>query len=219
MLNDLDYYNGIVFQGYVQGAPRVVLSGGRTTTSAALRQGGRRHRLRALSGRADRVLLDKPAWDADVLALYAENDDPAKVNEASFALAAQGLRVLAAASAPPISTPKRRWSLTRNLPGGAQRMLNIALPKGRLGIKPTASSATAGTSAPRWSGMTAAWCCPKRTASTVPAGQAQRRAHLRGARRGGRGRGGKDVLLEGGNDVYERSDLGFGVCRMCVAAP
>jgi ATP phosphoribosyltransferase regulatory subunit len=29
MLNDLDYYNGIVFQGYVQGAPRVVLSGGR----------------------------------------------------------------------------------------------------------------------------------------------------------------------------------------------
>lgn len=30
---------------------------------------------------------------------------------------------------------------------------------------------------------------------------------------------GKDVLLEGGNDVYELLDLGFGVCRMCVAAP
>ena len=29
---------------------------------------------------------------------------------------------------------------------------------------------------------------------------------------------GKDVLLEGGNDVYELLDLGFGVCRMCVAA-
>ena len=30
---------------------------------------------------------------------------------------------------------------------------------------------------------------------------------------------GKDVLLEGGNDVYELLDLGLGVCRMCVAAP
>ena len=30
---------------------------------------------------------------------------------------------------------------------------------------------------------------------------------------------GKDVLLEGGNDVYELLDLGFGVCRMAVAAP
>ena len=30
---------------------------------------------------------------------------------------------------------------------------------------------------------------------------------------------GKDVLLEGGDDVFELLDLGFGVCRMCVAAP
>ena len=30
---------------------------------------------------------------------------------------------------------------------------------------------------------------------------------------------GKDVLLEGANDVYELLDLGFGACRMCVAAP
>ncbi len=30
---------------------------------------------------------------------------------------------------------------------------------------------------------------------------------------------GKDTLLEGQNDVYELMDLGFGKCRMCVAAP
>ena len=30
---------------------------------------------------------------------------------------------------------------------------------------------------------------------------------------------GKDVLLEQDSDVYELLDLGFGVCRMCVAAP
>lgn len=30
---------------------------------------------------------------------------------------------------------------------------------------------------------------------------------------------GKDVLLEGGNDVYELLDMGFGRCRMAEAAP
>jgi len=101
MLNDLDYYNGIVFQGYVQGAPRVVLSGGRYD-----------HLMRRFGKEGDgigfalyldelsRALADKRVWDADVLALYAEGDDPAKVNAAVFALARQGLRVLAAAERP-----------------------------------------------------------------------------------------------------------------------
>ncbi|MCE5343574.1 MAG: ATP phosphoribosyltransferase regulatory subunit [Eubacteriales bacterium] len=101
MINDLDYYNGIVFQGYVQGAPRVVLSGGRYD-----------HLMRRFDKEGDgigfalyldeltRVLADKPAWDADVLALYRETDDPAKVNAAVFALAAQGLRILAASERP-----------------------------------------------------------------------------------------------------------------------
>ena len=30
---------------------------------------------------------------------------------------------------------------------------------------------------------------------------------------------GKDIILEQGSDVYELLDLGFGKCRMCVAAP
>jgi ATP phosphoribosyltransferase regulatory subunit len=29
VINDMDYYNGLVFQGYIQGVPRAVLSGGR----------------------------------------------------------------------------------------------------------------------------------------------------------------------------------------------
>ena len=29
VVNDLDYYNGLVFQGYVKGIPRAVMSGGR----------------------------------------------------------------------------------------------------------------------------------------------------------------------------------------------
>ena len=46
------------------------------------------------------VLREPRAWDADVLALYAPDDDLAKVNAAVFALAAQGLRVFAAVARP-----------------------------------------------------------------------------------------------------------------------
>ncbi len=101
MINDQDYYNGIIFQGYIQSAPRVVLSGGRYD-----------HLMRRFDKEGDgigfalyldeltRVLADKPAWDADVLALYRESDDPAKVHTAVFALAVKGLRVLAASERP-----------------------------------------------------------------------------------------------------------------------
>ena len=101
MLNDLSYYNGVVFQGYVQGAPRVVLSGGRYD-----------HLMRRFGKEGDgigfalyldelnRVLSDRPEWDADVLALYRPGDDLARVNAAVFELAARGLRVFAAAERP-----------------------------------------------------------------------------------------------------------------------
>ena len=47
-----------------------------------------------------RLLADRPAWDADVLALYRETDDPVAVNAAVFALVAAGLRVFAATEPP-----------------------------------------------------------------------------------------------------------------------
>ena len=96
ILNDLDYYNGIVFQGYVAGAPRAVLSGGRYD-----------HLMRKFGKAGDgigfalyldeltRLLAEHNALDADVLALYSETDDLARVNEAVFSLAKQGVRVIA----------------------------------------------------------------------------------------------------------------------------
>ena len=101
MLNDLDYYNGVVFQGYVQGAPRMALSGGRYD-----------HLMRRFGKQGDgigfalyldeltRVLSHRPDCDVDVLALYKDSDDLAKVNAAVFALAAQGVRVFAASEKP-----------------------------------------------------------------------------------------------------------------------
>ena len=101
MLNDLSYYNGIVFQGYVQGAPRVVLSGGRY--DHLMRRFGKEGDAIGFAVYLDelaRAMAERRAWDADVLALYAPGDDLAKVNAAVFALASQGLRVFAASDKP-----------------------------------------------------------------------------------------------------------------------
>lgn len=101
MLNDQSYYNGVVFQGYVEGAPRVVLSGGRY--DPLMRRFGKAGDAIGFAmylDELDRVLADVRAYDADVLALYREGDDTARVSAAVFALAAQGVRVFAATRRP-----------------------------------------------------------------------------------------------------------------------
>lgn len=101
LLNDQSYYNGIVFQGYVLGAPRVVLSGGRY--DPLMRRFGKEGDAIGFALYLDeltRVLGDHRVWDADVLALYREGDDLAQVNAAVFAMARGGLRVFAAANPP-----------------------------------------------------------------------------------------------------------------------
>jgi len=102
MLNELDYYNGIVLQGYVQGAPRAVLSGGRYDPL-----------MRRFQKQADgigfalyldelnRILSDRRALDADVLVLYRDGDDLTILHQAVFDLAAQGLRVITRKGDPP----------------------------------------------------------------------------------------------------------------------
>ena len=92
MLNDLSYYNGIVFQGYVQGAPRVVLSGGRY--DLLMRRFGKQGDAIGFALYLDeltRVLAEHHVWDADVLALYTEADDLAKVNAAVVHTSLAGL--------------------------------------------------------------------------------------------------------------------------------
>ncbi len=92
--SDLEYYNGIVFRGYVSGVPRAVLSGGRYD------------RLMAKMGKdADgfgfalyldelNSLISLPRRDeVDVLAVYAPEDDAAKVLAATKDLRDFGLRV------------------------------------------------------------------------------------------------------------------------------
>lgn len=99
-----------------------------------------------------------------------------------------------------------------------KRMINIALPKGRLGEKAYALFARAGYDCPELleenrkltfengeAGVRYFWVKPSDVAIYVERGAADI------------GIAGKDILLEYAPDVYELLDVGIGKCRMCVA--
>ncbi len=98
-------------------------------------------------------------------------------------------------------------------------MINIALPKGRLGEKVYAMFAAAGYPCPEIcensrklifessdAGVRYFWVKPSDVSIYVERGAADI------------GVCGKDILLEYTPDVYELLDLGMGICRMAVAA-
>lgn len=100
------------------------------------------------------------------------------------------------------------------------RMLNIALPKGRLGDRAYALFERAGYECPAMkeenrkltfeneaAGVRYFWVKPSDVAIYVERGAADV------------GVAGKDILLEYAPDVYELLDLEIGKCRMCVAGP
>ena len=101
-----------------------------------------------------------------------------------------------------------------------RNMLNIALPKGRLGEEVYRMFKEAGYPCPsieektrklifenEESGVRYFWAKPSDVAIYVERGTADI------------GVAGKDILLEYEPDVYELLDLGVGKCRMAVAAP
>ena len=99
-------------------------------------------------------------------------------------------------------------------------MLNVALPKGRLGEKAYDLMARAGYSCPELlaggrkltfeneaAGVRYFWVKPSDVPIYVERGAADV------------GIAGKDILLENRPELYELLDLGLGVCRMAVAGP
>jgi len=99
-------------------------------------------------------------------------------------------------------------------------LINVALPKGRLGEKVYDIMARAGYECPSLleenrkltfeneeTGVRYFWVKPSDVAIYVERGAADI------------GVAGKDILLEYEPDIYELLDLGIGKCRMCVAGP
>ncbi len=167
LVNDIAYYNGLVFQGYVAGAPRPVIRGGRYDP---------------LMGQFT------PGARAIGFGVYLDEME------------------------------RRPAAQAEGESGPA--MLNVALPKGRLGDKVYNLLADAGYGCPEDYADTRKLVVENREAgiryflvkpSDVPIYVEHGAADI--------GIVGKDILAESGADVYELLDTGLGECRMCVAAP
>ena len=165
-VDDLHYYNGIVFKGYLPGLPGSVLSGGRYDNLMR-----KMHRQSGAVGFA--VYLDR----------LEQLDETAGEKTC-----------------------------------GEDAMLNIALPKGRLGDTVYAMFERAGFACPAIHeggrklifenpalGVRYFWVKPSDVAIYVERGAADI------------GVAGKDILLEQEPELYELLDLGVGKCRMAVA--
>ena len=165
VVNDTNYYNGIVFKGFIKGLPNAVLTG----------------------GQYDRLMRRMQR----------------KSGAIGFAVYLDALGRLPDA---PDS-------------GGEKRILNVALPKGRLGEQVYAMFEKAGFPCPTirensrklifenaGCGVRYFWVKPSDVAIYVERGAADI------------GVAGKDILLEYEPEVYELLDLDVGKCCMAVAA-
>ena len=163
VVSDINYYNGIVFKGFVEGIPSAVLSG----------------------GQYDKLMKKmKRTGGAIGFAVYLDMLD-----------------------------------MVSDAPETEEDMLNVALPKGRLGEKVYAMFEKAGYPCPsikennrklifenREAGVRYFWVKPSDVAIYVERGAADI------------GVAGKDILLEYNPEVYELLDMDIGKCRMAVAA-
>ena len=169
LAGEMEYYNGLVFQGYLKALPRPLLKGGRYD-----------------------LLLQKFTPGAGAIGFAVYLDELDRLN-----------------AMPPVQHQDT-----------GKVMLNVALPKGRLGDKVYNLLAGIGYGCPEdynatrklvvenpAAGIRYFLVKPSDVAIYVEHGAADV------------GIVGKDILTEAEADVYELLDTGLGKCRMCVAAP
>jgi len=90
VINDMNYYNGLIFSGFVEGVPRSVLSGGRY--DYLMQKMGRSAQAMGFAVYLDqlgRLLDERAACDVDVLITYGA-DTPVETVLAAAQQAAQG---------------------------------------------------------------------------------------------------------------------------------
>jgi len=106
--NDTDYYNGLIFRGFVDGAHTGVLSGGRYDHLLhRMGKSGGAIGFAVYLSALEYLLYEKPAFDVDTLLVYGEEDDPADVARAMQALTEGGQSVRAQRRGTPAVTYRR----------------------------------------------------------------------------------------------------------------
>lgn len=112
VINDLSYYNGIIFQGFLDGAPSAVLSGGRYDN--LMEKLGKHTNAMGFAVYVDvleHVGGEDATFDVDVLLLYESGADTAKLFAAAAQLAAEGQRIRVQSSKPSKLSYKRMMKL------------------------------------------------------------------------------------------------------------
>ncbi len=101
VVNDMRYYNGIVFQGFIKGIPSGVLSGGQY--DRLMRKMGRDSGAIGFAvylNELEALDCGDEAYDVDVLLLYDKTSDVSRLLLAVETLTAKGLRVLPRSAVP-----------------------------------------------------------------------------------------------------------------------
>lgn len=94
VVNDLAYYNGLIFQGFIGGVPTAILSGGRYDN--LMEKLGKRCQAIGFAVYLDELERcddEEPDYDVDVLLLYDEGADVQKLTGAVKMLSQNGQRV------------------------------------------------------------------------------------------------------------------------------
>ena len=101
IVNDLTYYSGILFQGFVRGIPQSILSGGRydRLMSRMNRQGGALG-FAVYLDYLDMLPGDSRKNDVDVVLLYGDDDSPEAIIDASREITGGGETILVERAVP-----------------------------------------------------------------------------------------------------------------------
>ena len=101
IINNMSYYNGIVFKGYVAGIPSHILSGGRY--DRLLQKLGKNAGAIGFAlylDMLDMLNFEDDEYDADVLLLYDESIKPGDIASAALDITSEGESVAASAEMP-----------------------------------------------------------------------------------------------------------------------
>ena len=101
VVNDLNYYNGIVFQGFVRDVSSLVLSGGQY--DLLMQKMGKKSGAVGFAvypDLLDNLVQEQKKYDVDAVLLYDELSDPFVLREALRRMADEGLRVTAQRTCP-----------------------------------------------------------------------------------------------------------------------
>lgn len=101
LISDMNYYNGIVFRGFVEGVPASVLTGGQY--DGLMAKMGRKAKAVGFAlypELLERLQQPEAQPDVDAVLLYAAADAPAAVSRGIQELTGKGLRVMAVTQLP-----------------------------------------------------------------------------------------------------------------------